>query len=132
MDWVISDSEFEEVTSRVPQESLLVYLMCVVFINDLPEMIEDYCKLNAEDSKIIRIIEDESSDNLQRNIDSVTKWTKEWLMKLNSRKYKVIHFMNKNLRSENCIDDLTTEQRIKLYVSECERDLGVLVSSDLK
>ena len=40
--------------------------------------------------------------------------------------------MNKNLRSENCIDDLTTEQRIKLYVSECERDLAVLVSSDLR
>ena len=53
-------------------------------------------------------------------------------MKLNSSKCKVIHFGNKNLRSEYSIDDLTTEQRIKLDVSECERDMGVLVSSDLK
>ena len=53
-------------------------------------------------------------------------------MKLNSSECKVIHFGNKNLRSEYSIDDLTTEQRIKLDVSECERDFGVLVSSDLK
>ena len=53
-------------------------------------------------------------------------------MKLNSRKCKVIHFGNKNLRSEYSIDDLTTEHRIKLDALECERDLWVLVSSDLK
>ena len=113
--------------------SVLGPLMFVVFINDLPKVIEGYCKLNDDDSKIIRIIEDESSvESLQRDFDSVTKWTKEWLMKLNSSKCKVIHFGNKNLRSEYSIDDLTTEQRIKLDVSECELDLGVLVSSDLK
>ena len=48
--------------------------MFVVFINDLPKVIEGYCKLYADDSKIIRIIEDESYvESLQRDIDSVTK-----------------------------------------------------------
>ena len=42
------------------------------------------------------------------------------------------YFGNKNLRSVYFIDDPTTLQRIKLDVSECERDLRVLVSSDLK
>ena len=42
-------------------------LILVIFINDLPEAIEGYCKLNANDSKIIRVIEDESSvESLQR------------------------------------------------------------------
>ena len=72
--------------------------MFVVFINDFPKVIEGYYKLNADDSKIIRIIEDKSSvESLQRDIDSVTKWTKELLIKLNSSKCKVIHFGNKNL-----------------------------------
>ena len=45
--------------------------MFVVFINDLPKVIECYCKLYADDSKII---EDESYvESLQRDIDSVTK-----------------------------------------------------------
>ena len=49
--------------------------------------------LNAEESKIIRLIEDESSyDVLQRYIFSITNWTKEWRMKLDSIKCKVYHF----------------------------------------
>ena len=43
-----------------------------------------------------------------------------------------MHFINKNIQSDYFIDDLTKEKRINLEISECERDLGVLVSSDLK
>ena len=95
-------------------------------------MIEGYCKLYADDSKIIRVIGIMISESLERDIDSVTKWTKEWLMKLNSSIFKAIHFGNRNLRSEYFIDNLTTEQRIKFDLLECERDLRVFVSSDLK
>ena len=73
-----------------------------------------------------------SADSLQRDNDSVTNWTNEWLIKLNSSKCKVMHFYNKNVKSDYLIDNLNTEQRINLEVSECERDLGVFVSSDLK
>ena len=98
----------------------------------MPEVIEGYCKLYADDSKIIRVIGIMISESLERDIDSVTKWTKEWLMKLNSSIFKAIHFGNRNLRSEYFIDNLTTEQRIKFDLLECERDLRVFVSSDLK
>ena len=79
------------------------------------------CKLYVDDSKIIRVIEDESSaESLQRDIDSVTKWTREWLMKLNSSKCKVKHFGYRNVGSNYFIDDLSTEQRIDLEVSESD------------
>ena len=46
--------------------------MFVIFINNLPEVIYGYCKLYADDNKIIRVIEDESSaKSLQRDIDSL-------------------------------------------------------------
>ena len=95
-------------------------------------MIEGYCKLYADDSKIIRVIEDYSiADTLKRDIESVTNWTKEWPMKLNSNKCKVMQFGNKNARPVYFIYDLSTGQRIYLEVSECKRDLGVIVSLDL-
>ena len=53
-------------------------------------------------------------------------------MNLNSRKYKVMHLSNKNVGSDYFIGDLSTEQRIDLEVSECDRYLGAFVSSDLK
>ena len=49
--------ELGDVKSRVPQGSLMGPLMFVIFINDLPEVIEGYCKLYAGDRKIIRLIE---------------------------------------------------------------------------
>ena len=66
-----------EVTSGIPQGSVMGSLLFVMFRNDLPEVIEGFCKL-ADDSKIIRVIEYESSaESLQRDIDSVNNWTKE-------------------------------------------------------
>ena len=43
-----------------------------------------------------------------------------------------MHFGNKNIGSDFFIEDLSTEQRIGLEVSECGRDLGVFVLLDLK
>ena len=65
---------------------------------------------------------------LQRDIDSDTNWTIDWLMKLNSSNCKVMRFGNKNARSDYFIDNMSTGQRINLEVSEYKRDLGLFVS----
>ena len=83
-----------------------------------------YCQLYADNSEIIRVIKDESSaGSLQRYIDSVTNLPKDWLLKLNSNKCKVMHLSNKNVRFKHFIDDFSTELRINLELSECEKDL---------
>ena len=70
----------------------------MIFINDSPEVVEGYCKLYVDDTKIIQVIKDESSaESLQRDINSVTNWTKEWLIKLNSNKCKVMLLVIKML-----------------------------------
>ena len=43
-----------------------------------------------------------------------------------------MHFGIENVRFVYFIEYLSTEQIINVVVSECERDLGVFVSSDLK
>ena len=55
---VIGDnySEWVEVTSSVPQGSVLGPLLFTIFINDLPENVKNRCKLYADDCKLIGIV----------------------------------------------------------------------------
>ena len=49
--------------------------------------------------------------DLQKSIDAVTDWTKDWLMKLNLGKFKVIHLVKNNVQTDFEIEDLSTGQR---------------------
>ena len=52
-------SEWEDVTSSVPQGSVLGPLLFTIFINDLPDRLKNECRLYADDSKLIGVIEKE-------------------------------------------------------------------------
>nr|XP_047127663.1 uncharacterized protein LOC124808554 [Hydra vulgaris] len=64
-------SEWKNVTSGVPQSSVLGSLLFIMFINDLSDSIVHKIMLYADDSKIIGIIKS-ASDNttLQTDIDT--------------------------------------------------------------
>jgi hypothetical protein len=127
-------SEWKEVTSGVPQGSVLGPLLFVLYINDLPEVLKNTSKLYADDSKIIaQIVDSMSAVSLQEDIDAVTEWTRDWLMRLNASKCKIIHFGGSGeSHAAYSIEDLSTNSRNELEKSDCERDLGVNISCDLK
>ena len=126
-------SDWAETSRGVPQGSVLGPLFFVLFINDLPEFVRYTCELYADDSKIMAGLRSSADgDSLQEDILAVTDWTRKWLMKLNASKCKVVHFGRSNLRRSYVINDLVENRVIDLEESECERDLGVLVASDLK
>ena len=127
-------STWVNVTSGVPQGSVLGPILFLLYINDLPERFYNSPKLYADDSKIIAIIKDVSCAlGLQNDIDNLTEWTRAWLMRLNTNKCKVMHFGGSdNEHNVYTIEDLSTGIKVPLEVSQCERDLGVHISSDLK
>jgi ribonuclease P/MRP protein subunit RPP40 len=122
------------VASGVPQGSVLGPLLCVLFINDLPSVVNHHIKLYADDSKIIGIIKTpEYLTRLQSDVDAMVDWSHTWLMPFNVDKCKVMHVGRAHNKSQHINTMACTDgTRKELEVTNAERDLGVQVSDDLK
>ena len=86
-------SSWSPVTSGVPQGSILGPLLFIIFINDLPEFIENDTKrsLYADDTKLNQTITSMSDClSLQQSLKNLDNWSKENHLPFNSSKYKVL------------------------------------------
>ena len=73
-----SQSYWATVTSGISQGSVLGPLLFIIFINDLPDCVKSAIKIFA-DTKIYREIKDQSDiKQLQDDIDSLKKWSRDW------------------------------------------------------
>ena len=126
---VIGDesSEWLDVLSGVPQGSVLGPLLFVIFINDMPQAIKTLCKLFADDTKLIGVIRNPLDiATLQRDIDCLVRWAEDWLMDFNVDKCKYMTFNNKHF-------DINLKMNGQVMSkTENERDLGIMISSNLK
>lgn len=126
-------SEWEIVSSGVPQGSVLGPILFTIFINDLPREIESISKFFADDSKIIGIIKEETDClKTQRDLNNAQEWSLKWQCFFNSKKCKVMHFGKKNKKFDYKMIDRKTGDLMVLEKTASERDLGILISNDLK
>ena len=87
-----SSSTWHKVLSGVPQGSILGPLFFIIYINDMPDSLLHYCKLFADDSKLIAIIRNSlDTKSLQDDLNKLTAWAGDWSMKLNSEKCQIMH-----------------------------------------
>ena len=122
-----SYSSWTNVSSGVPQGSVLGPLLFVAYINDLPFLMNTNCKLFADDTKLYgRVDTILNQEKLQQDLDTCWDWAKQWNMVFHPDKCKVIHFGSKNERSIYNIGP-----NIITRVSDT-KDLGIIVSEDLK
>ena len=120
------ESTWNAVTSSVPQGSVLGPLLFVLYINDLPDGLTNKCLMYADDSKLIAESEAEEDNGLQMDLNKVVSWCETWSMCLNGAKCKVMHCGKGNPRRVYWIGELP------LKVTEKEKDLGVIISSNGK
>ena len=122
-------STWKRVKSGIPQGSVLGPILFVIFINDMPDVVESICQLFADDAKIfdtVNLRNPNSGDRLQRDIDSVSKWSDKWQLPFNVTKCKVLHIGNTNPCRRYKMNGQYLED------VEEEKDLGVLVDNELK
>ena len=112
-------SGLENVTSGVPQGSILGPLLFLIFINDLPDAnpnIEGFGF--ADDYKFIV----HGQAKLDRSAKNIENWCRENGMELNANKCKLINVRG-NLTTSMC------SQEIK--PTESQKDLGLIITSNL-
>jgi len=133
---VIGDkhSDWRPVTSGVPQGSVLGPLLFVIFINDMPAVVNHIVKLFADDSKLIGVIRNEKDlEQVQYDLDALVNWAKEWRMMFHPDKCKVMNISRiKPARPQLTMEKTDSTGRHILEYTDVERDLGVIMSSNLK
>ena len=120
-------SGWTKVRSGVPQGSVLGPILFIIFINDLPEHIEAWSSIFADDTKVLEIIRDEEDcKKLQKDLDNLIDWAETWKLNFNPQKCKLLHIGYKN----NHYNYYMKGHVLKKV--ETEKDLGVIMSHDLK
>lgn len=119
-------SDWLNVTSGVPQGSVLGPLLFVIYINDLPEDLKCPVKLFADDTKLYKEIKSsEDSTALQSDLDTLSLWSKNWKLSFHPQKCSVLRIG----KGDHCANySLDT---VALKVVEEEKDLGVIIDHRL-
>ena len=120
-------SGWANVTSGIPQGSVLGPVLFVIFLNDLPDAIKSTVKRLADDTKVYRsIASDEDRSILQADIEALETWATTWQLPFNRDKCKLMHLgsTNQGLRYQMA--------EVELAAVRKERDLGVFIDDALK
>ena len=113
--------------SGVPQGSVLGPLLFIIYVNDLENGVSSRIWKFADDTKVAKSVTKISgSISLQNDLDQLLGWADRWKMSFNIDKCKVMHLgVNNNnfgyLMNNSWVD-----------VTEEEKDLGVIISNDMK
>ena len=97
--WIFSD--WQAVTSGVPQGSVLGPQLFTLYITDLKEGTKCIISKFADDTKLGgRVSCEEDAEMLQRDLDRLSAWTSAWQMQYNVDKCEVIHFGSNNRKAD--------------------------------
>ena len=125
-------SKIARVTSGIPQGSVLGPILFVIYINDMPEVVDkdSIVYLFADDTKVFRHIQSqEDTIQLQSDINNLLQWSEKWLLKFHPDKCVSMKVSNK--RSFPPQNQYSMGQA-PLQASECEKDIGIYIDNKLQ
>ena len=123
-------SEWSNVLSGVPQGSVLGPLLFVLFINDLPSVVNSYNKIFADDTKIFAGIKYENDTlSLQDDLYNLHNWSNKWQLNFNIGKCKLLHIGKKNTEEIYVMHQNNILKSIDSVI--VQPDLGILMDKSL-
>ena len=132
-------SKWTQVTSGIPQGSVLGPTLFVLYINDLPDSIQNNSTavMFADDTKLFaRTDTSKDKEKLQEDLDCVCKLSSLWLLKFHPDKCKVLSLGYKLDETPPTFNMVTNSEdrsanQVKLEATTCEKDIGVHVDDNL-
>ena len=121
-------SETRDVTSGVPQGSILGPILFLIFINDLPECVESMCTIFADDTKSYN--ESKHFEIMQKDVNALQDWSELWQLFFNSIKCKCMYYGRKNPKHDYYF--YKGNETHKIEQCSKEKDLGVVFDDTLK
>ena len=126
-------SEWKDVTSGIPQGSVLGPVLFIIYINDMPETIRSLCRLFADDSKIYRRVKtNEDQQIIQSDLLKLCDWSDKWLLDFSVPKCKVVQYGTNIIEFIYKMRDSNTGLLKNLPCEDEEKDLGIKFSNTLK
>ena len=105
-------------------------LLFLIFVNDLPLSVRhSHIFLYADDTKCLKNVSSQSdSHSLQDDLSNLFSWSLQWNLHFNENKCVLLRLCPKH---PSVLHDYTINSST-IQVLDCYRDLGILISSDLK
>ena len=124
-------SQWSDVTSGIPQGSVLGPLLFVIYINDLPEAVVNTVRIFADDTKLYGpVTTDDERELMQKDLNNLSEWSNMWLLKFNASKCSVMHLGHNNPGHQYFMTSKNSEMH-QLGETETEKDLGLYVDCKL-
>ena len=101
-------STWTNVTSGVPQGSVVGPLLFAMFVCDVPALLSNYISMFADDTKIYQAITDSQEaqqSNLQEDLNTIQAWARTMQMTFHPAKCKVLHLGTRNANTQYTMRD---------------------------
>ena len=123
------DTPFNDISSGVPQGSILGPLLFILFLDDIPNFNETKCVMYADDISLIHKFEDIKNCKLQPIVDSLSDWVCKKRLAINVCKTKVM-FLSRKSCNASYPDIFINGVPIEVVTSV--KILGVIFSNNLR
>ena len=126
-------SDWAEVEAGVPQGSILGPLFFLIYINDLFDTVSSDIRIFADDTFIFKVINcQESHQDLDSDLQNITKWAEQWKMSFNPDITKPAHDVTFSSKRNPQLGVPLSFNNIPIKVTKKSNHLGMLLDHMLE